>query len=120
MRFPSIGIRTIGTFLADTRRDLQILRRMISAYRSGAYRRIPWRGLAFLVGAAAYLLLPLDLIPDFILGLGILDDATVFGLALAAARREITAFARWEEEHLRAEGNGSGGARASGPTGRPS
>lgn len=40
-------------------------------------RETPWRVRALLIAALVYLLLPFDLIPDWILGLGIVDDLTV-------------------------------------------
>ena len=50
--------------------------------RLAADRRIPrWRKLV-LAAAAAYLLMPLDLIPDFVPVAGQLDDAIVVALAL--------------------------------------
>src|SRR5690242_3246462 len=39
---------------------------------------------ALLVGAAAYVVLPFDLLPDFIPGIGQLDDLTVLVLAIEA------------------------------------
>lgn len=43
-----------------------------------------------LFAALAYFILPLDLVPDFILGLGFTDDASVVMMALATIRANIT------------------------------
>lgn len=43
---------------------------------------IPLRDLAVLVGAAAYVILPLDFIPDFLPLLGWSDDIALVGLAV--------------------------------------
>jgi uncharacterized membrane protein YkvA (DUF1232 family) len=42
-----------------------------------------------LIGALAYFVMPADLIPDFIVGTGFLDDATVLGFALQTVQRHI-------------------------------
>ena len=49
--------------------------------------RVPRRRKAILVLLVGYLLLPVDLIPDFIPVAGQLDDAVVAGLALRAVLR---------------------------------
>jgi uncharacterized membrane protein YkvA (DUF1232 family) len=46
---------------------------------------------ATLFGALAYFVLPFDLIPDFIAGLGYTDDAAVLIAAITAASTHITA-----------------------------
>jgi uncharacterized membrane protein YkvA (DUF1232 family) len=44
-----------------------------------------------LFGALAYFVMPFDVIPDFIVGLGYTDDAAVLLAALTAASAHITA-----------------------------
>ncbi|HEY1238521.1 MAG TPA: DUF1232 domain-containing protein [Solirubrobacterales bacterium] len=45
-------------------------------------RRIPRRRRVVLFGVLGYLALPIDLVPDFLPGIGQLDDAVLLGLAL--------------------------------------
>jgi uncharacterized membrane protein YkvA (DUF1232 family) len=45
---------------------------------------------ATLFGALAYFVLPIDAIPDFMLGLGFTDDAAIIVAALTAAKVHIT------------------------------
>jgi uncharacterized membrane protein YkvA (DUF1232 family) len=49
--------------------------------------RVPRRHKLLLGLAVAYLAMPFDLIPDFIPGLGQLDDAIVLALAVRGLRR---------------------------------
>ncbi len=49
-----------------------------------------------LVAALAYFVAPFDLIPDFILGIGFLDDASVLAAAIAAVSGSV------KEEHREA------------------
>ena len=53
----------------------------------------PWHVKALMLAAAAYVISPVDLIPDWILGFGILDDLTVgtllAGIALRLLDRDL-------------------------------
>jgi uncharacterized membrane protein YkvA (DUF1232 family) len=71
--------------------------RLIKAYASGSYREIPWSSLIMLVAAVIYFVMPVDLIPDFILGLGLLDDAALLGWTVKTFSSDIDAFVEWEE-----------------------
>ena len=51
------------------------------------------RARLILVGALAYFVSPFDIVPDFILALGFVDDASVLMAALATVRSSI------REEH---------------------
>ena len=53
--------------------------------------RTPWYVKAFAAGIAAYALSPIDLIPDFVPVLGILDDVVLLPLAIAVVLRLIPA-----------------------------
>lgn len=53
-----------------------------SAYFCAIDPRTPARVRAILLAAAAYFIIPTDLIPDFIAGLGFSDDATVLATAI--------------------------------------
>lgn len=48
-------------------------------------RDTPWQVKTILGAAAVYLLSPVDLIPDWILGFGLLDDLTIVSLLVALA-----------------------------------
>jgi len=52
--------------------------------------KTPPRVRAILLGALAYFILPTDLIPDFIAGLGFSDDATVLTVAISIVAGHIT------------------------------
>jgi uncharacterized membrane protein YkvA (DUF1232 family) len=65
--------------------------------------RVPtWVKAALPVIAALYLLLPIDLIPDFILGLGQIDDLSVVGIMIFAMTRLLPKLAPADvvSEHL--------------------
>jgi len=76
--------------------DLQLIFRMVRAWLRGEYKALSSRSLVVLVGALVYFLMPLDAIPDFLPGIGFLDDAGVIAMALAAVKSEVDKFKAWE------------------------
>jgi uncharacterized membrane protein YkvA (DUF1232 family) len=76
---------------------------VLAAYYAILDRRTPTHVRATLVGALAYFVLPFDIVPDFIAGLGFTDDAAVLIAALrmvggAIEPRHREAAARWLAE----------------------
>ena len=63
--------------------------------------RVPWVAKAVLVLVVAYALSPIDLIPDFIPVLGLLDDLILLPLGIALAIRLMPKDV-WAECQLRA------------------
>jgi uncharacterized membrane protein YkvA (DUF1232 family) len=63
---------------------------VVAAYYCAFDPSTPMRAKGILLGALAYFILPIDTIPDFILGLGFTDDAAVIATALAMVRRYVT------------------------------
>jgi len=76
--------------------QLALLRRMVVAYVKGEYRQFPLRSILLAVGALLYFVNPFDLIPDFVVGFGLLDDATVIAFVLNSIQRDVAAFKKWE------------------------
>jgi uncharacterized membrane protein YkvA (DUF1232 family) len=76
--------------------DLKKLIRLVTAYAKGSYRDVSVMVLVYVVGAIVYFVNPLDVIPDFILGFGFVDDATVIAFVIKKIYIELTAFTLWE------------------------
>lgn len=74
----------------------QTVLRMIKAYASGEYRQLPWRTLVSLMGALLYLVSPIDIIPDFLGALGLIDDIWLLTKVFALAGKDIEDFLAWE------------------------
>ena len=74
--------------------------RLLSAYATGQYRDIPWASLVSIIASVLYFVMPVDLIPDFILGLGLIDDAALLGWILGSVKGDIDNFIEWERTNL--------------------
>jgi len=63
---------------------------LLAAYFCATDSATPLRVRGILLGALAYFVLPTDVIPDFIAGLGFTDDATVLAAAIGLVARHIS------------------------------
>ena len=77
--------------------DLMSLICMLKALCNGLYRRVPWRALILSLASVVYFLNPFDLAPDFIPGIGYVDDALVLTFVVNSIRKEINQFLQWEQ-----------------------
>lgn len=83
--------------LGDAWGSLNTCFRMLGAYARGEYRKIPWKSLVAIVGALIYFVMPLDFIPDVILGLGFTDDVALILWTVNSIKGDIDQFSQWEE-----------------------
>jgi uncharacterized membrane protein YkvA (DUF1232 family) len=86
------------TALAAVRDDALALVRMVRDVIAGRYRKLPRRTLIAVVAGLIYLIDPIDLIPDFIPAIGLLDDAAVLAWVVRQVRRDLDAYLAWERE----------------------
>ena len=63
---------------------------LVAAYYCAMDARTPLQARGILLAALAYFIVPTDMVPDFSLGLGFTDDATVIATAISLVRRHIT------------------------------
>ncbi len=77
--------------------DIRLMFALVRDYWRGEYRDIPWKSIAAIAGALLYVLNPLDLIPDVILFIGLLDDAGVVALCLKLVESDLHRYAAWKE-----------------------
>ena len=74
----------------------KIMLSMVKDYWTGAYREIPYWAISAVSMALLYVLNPADVIPDVIVGVGYLDDATVVAFCLKLVQRELERYEEWQ------------------------
>lgn len=75
---------------------LDVVVRMIRAYQRNEYRAFSSKSLILLVVGLLYFVMPFDIIPDFIAGLGYVDDLSVLLAITKSMQSDIEAFLDWE------------------------
>lgn len=70
---------------------LPFARELAAAFYCATDPATPAHVKGLLFAALAYFILPLDFVPDIILGLGFTDDATVIAMAVALVRAHLKA-----------------------------
>lgn len=69
---------------------------MLRSYVKKDYREIPKGVLLAAVGALIYFLSPLDALPDFFTGFGLLDDVFVLNACLKLIKSDVEDYRAWQ------------------------
>ena len=85
-------VKVLAKYLNDLCEIFELLRDRVT----GKYKGTPWRTIAALTGALIYSLSPIDLLLDFIPGIGFFDDALVIGLAIKLAQPDLEKYREWK------------------------
>jgi uncharacterized membrane protein YkvA (DUF1232 family) len=86
-----------GKRFAGLKEDLRLLQGLCVAWWRGEYRAISSQALLAVVGALLYFVTPLDAIPDWLIGVGLIDDLAVLAWVLRTWNDELLAFRAWRE-----------------------
>ena len=71
---------------------------MLKDYRKGVYTNVPWFTIAAIAFGFLYILNPFDIIPDFIPGIGYIDDFAVFTFGLRFFETDLHNYLDWKLE----------------------
>ena len=86
-------------------RTIPFMDEVVAAYFAMLDPQTPMQARLPLIGALAYFVLPFDLVPDFIFGVGFLDDASILAATIASVRSSITEDHREAARQALAEGS---------------
>jgi len=79
-------------------KNIKLLFSVIKDYAQGNYKDMPWKTIAAIIGPLLYIFSPLDLIPDFIPVVGLLDDATLLGICLNSIGKDLKKYENWKHQ----------------------
>lgn len=71
--------------------------RMVKAAKKGDYK-LDKKSVLIPSLAIIYILSPIDIIPDVLLGIGAIDDLAILAFAIPFIVKEVDKFLAWEEE----------------------
>ena len=84
--------------LARVIRNFRLLFPLIRDYWKGTYRNISVRSIIVFILTLAYIISPIDLIPDWIFGLGQLDDIAILAFGLHLLEKDLIKYKRWKDK----------------------
>ncbi|EZH76904.1 hypothetical protein AU05_02405 [Ectopseudomonas composti] len=87
-----------GQRFAALKEDLQLLRALSLAWFKGEYRQISNQALLMVVAALLYFITPFDAIPDWLVGVGFVDDLAVLAWVMRTWHGELEAFKAWRDK----------------------
>ena len=86
----------LGVYLED----LKTLIRMVAAWLSRKYTGLEKQTILYTIVAIIYFVTPTDFVPDFLLGLGFVDDIAVISWVLGIIKEDLVKFKKWESEKI--------------------
>ena len=97
----SVKLRPLShiPLIGDTIGDVQDLISMLHDYYHGEYKKVPAVVMGGTAAIVAYLVSPLDLVPDNIPLLGFVDDALIINLVMQLCiDKELDRYRAWREQ----------------------
>lgn len=79
--------------------DFRTLLKMTKSWSTGEYREISKRSITYSILSLVYFLTPTDFAPDFIIGLGFIDDIAVLKWTLEKIKVDIENYKVWEKNN---------------------
>ena len=90
-----------STFVSKSLRQIKeyvpLLVSLVKSYFRKEYNHIPTGTIIGVVGALIYFLSPIDIVFDFIPGLGNVDDATVLLFCIMSMKSDLDDYKKWKE-----------------------
>lgn len=76
--------------------DICIYFEMLKDFFTGKYKEVPFGTIAAIIGSLLYVLLPIDLIPDFIPFVGLIDDAGIISLCINFTKYDLNKYKEYK------------------------
>ena len=77
--------------------DVKLFFSMLKDFFTKKYTDVPVATIMSVASTLLYVFLPIDIIPDFIPGIGFIDDAAMIALCLRMAKLDIEKYKAWKE-----------------------
>jgi uncharacterized membrane protein YkvA (DUF1232 family) len=74
---------------------------MLKDYRKGKYTQMPWFTIAAIGLTLLYVFNPMDMLPDFLPGVGYVDDFALFTIAVRFIESDLHAYLDWKIDEAR-------------------
>ena len=79
--------------------EIPVLISLVKAFIEKRYANVPIGTVIAIVGALLYFLSPIDLVPDLLPAIGLVDDAAVIALALKLVHDDVKEYQSWKKKN---------------------
>jgi uncharacterized membrane protein YkvA (DUF1232 family) len=90
------GVFWKGSFLYRLLVNFKLIVPLIKDYCTGKYRKIPILSIVAILLTILYLINPFDIIPDYLIGIGQIDDVAVLALCLFLLEKDLSEYRKWK------------------------
>lgn len=80
--------------------DVKLFFCMLKDFFTRKYTNVPVGTIMTIAGTLLYVFLPVDIMPDFIPGIGYLDDGAMIALCLKMLNSDLTKYKEWKETQV--------------------
>lgn len=77
------------------KKELVFVLNLAKDFIAGRYKGISKKSMIMVIAALIYLVNPMDIVPDMVLGIGLLDDISVFTYLMTKIKSEIDKYEEW-------------------------
>lgn len=89
------AIPVVGTYLSD----VPLLVSLVKAYKKKEYTEPPVGTIIAIIAVLIYVVVPADIIPDYIPYVGFLDDASAVAFVVEKTNKDLEAYKKWQKEN---------------------
>lgn len=82
--------------LSSVWHKLQLLFGLAKDYYNGSYINVDRKTIVTIIASLLYFISPIDLIPDFLLGIGLIDDVFIIGYVYNKVAKELVKYEDWK------------------------
>lgn len=97
----SDGIINVGSITTKLKIQIFGLFDLVVDFIKGNYRDVDTKSIVLVIAGMIYLVSPLDLIPDFIPVIGLLDDISVLSFIISKLSTEIDTYLLWRNHSIK-------------------
>lgn len=81
--------------------ELMLLISFVKDVTTGRYKDYNGWAITAAVAALVYVASPIDAIPDFLIGIGFVDDVAIIGFAMKMLHDELQVYSQWKGEEVK-------------------
>ncbi len=84
----------------DFAKELTLIFGLLKDFLSGTYKNVKKKDIIMITAAMVYLVNPMDLVPDLLLGIGFIDDLSVLAYVVKKLKNVLDDYEEWKNNNI--------------------